>query len=324
MSSTVVTRSQGKTQSASHDELHSDAISDSVPVVRPTVDESTPNVDTNQDNTPENVDYPFINFTNESDHKTLMDEQKADTTLDPLWHMASQNKGHMFVENGILYHREEVGGHEVKQLCVPHGRRLQVMRLAHDTVVSGHLGNQKTSERIRLSFFWPNMKHDILSYTSSCQPCQLRARAKRTDKVPITPIVRPTVPFVMCHADIIGPIEPPSAKGHKQALCVIDDCTRWPAVFLLRSLTAKATCDAFIELFLITRWPEIVCTNQGTNFCSSLTQEFLTRMGVSPRVNAAHHPEASGVIERFNETFKTCCIMLFTIIEGSGIAWCPV
>jgi len=148
MSSTVVTRSQTKTQSASHDELHSDAISDSVPVVRLIVDESTPNVDTNQDNTPENVDYPFINFTNESDHNTLMDEQKADTTLDPLWRIASQNKGHMFVENGILYHREEVGGHEVKQLCVPHGRRLQVMRLAHDTVVSGHLGNQKTSERI--------------------------------------------------------------------------------------------------------------------------------------------------------------------------------
>ena len=68
MSSTVVTRSQTKTQSASHDELHSDAISDSVPVVRLTVDESTPNVDTNQDNTPENVDYPFINFTNESDY----------------------------------------------------------------------------------------------------------------------------------------------------------------------------------------------------------------------------------------------------------------
>ena len=204
---------------------------------------------------------------------------------------------------------------KVKQLCVPHGRRLQVMCLAHDTVVSGHLGNQKTSERIRLSFFWPNMKRDILSYTSSCQPCQLKARAKRTDKVPITPIVRPTVPFVMCHGDIIGPIEPPSAKGHKWALCVIDDCTRWPAVFLLRSLTAKATCDAFIELFSITGWPEIVCTDQGTNFCSSLTQEFFTRMGVSPRVNAAHHPEASGVIERFNESFKN---MLHHAIHDYG------
>jgi len=191
--------------------LHSNAISDSVPVVRPTVDESTPDVDTNQDNTPENVDYPFINFTNESDHKTLKDEQKADTTLDPLWRMTSQNNGHIFVKNGILYHREEVGGHEVKQLCVPHGRRLQVMRLAHDTVVSGQLGKQKTSERIRVSFFWPNMKRDILSYTSSFQPTQLRARAKRTDKVHVTPIVLPIVPFVMFHADIINPLQPKCA-----------------------------------------------------------------------------------------------------------------
>ena len=104
------------------------------------------------------------------------------------------------------------------------------------------------------------------SYVSSCRPCQLRPRARRDDRVPITPIVRPTVPFVVCHADVIGPIEPPSAKGHKWALTVIDDCSRWPAVFLLKNLTAKSTCDAFLELFSVTGWPEIICTDQGSNF----------------------------------------------------------
>ena len=253
-------------------------------------------------------------FANESDCKTLIAEQKADATLDPYCHMASKNKGHMFVENGILYHCDEVCRHKVKQLCVPHGRRMQAMHLVHDSVLAGHLRNQKTSERIRLNFFWPNMKHDILSYTSSCQPCQLRTRAKRTDRVPMTPIVRPTVPFIVCHADFIGPIEPPSAKGHKWALCIIDDCTRWPAVYLLRSITAKATCDAFIDLFSITGWPEILCTDQGT-FCNRLTQEFLTRMGVSPRIHTAYHPEASGVIERYNASFKN---MLHHAIRDYG------
>jgi len=227
-------------------------------------------------------------------------------------------KGGMLVDDGVLYHQDEVCGHVVKQLCVPHGRRLQVMRLAHDAVVARHLGGQKTRERIHLNFYWPSMKRDVTSYTASCQPCQLRARAKRTDHVPIKPIVRPTVPFVVCHADVIGPIEPPSVKGHKWALCIIDDCTRWPAVFLLRSLTAKATCDAFLELFSITGWPEILCTDRGTNFCSQLTRKFLTRMGVAPRLNTAYHPEAAGVIERFNGSFKN---MLHHAIQDCGRQW---
>ena len=146
------------------------------------------------------------------------------------------------------------------------------MHLARDAAMSGHLGGQKTREHIWLNFFWPNMKRDISACTASCQPCQLIAWAKRTDHVPITPILRPTVPFLVTHLDVIGPLEPPSAKRHKWALCIIDDCTRWPAVFLLKSLTAKATCDALLELFSIVGLPEIVCTDRGTNFCSQLTR----------------------------------------------------
>ena len=176
------------------------------------------------------------------------------------------------VEDDLLYHYDEDGGHRAKQLCVPYGRHLQVMRLAHYTIAAGHLASRKTLERIRLKFFWPNMNTEVCSYTSSCVPCQPRARARRKDNVPIMPTVRPTVPFVVCHADVIGPIEPSSAQGHKWALCVIDDCTRWPAVYLLNSLIAKATCQAFIELFSLTGWPEVLCTDQGNNFCSQQMQ----------------------------------------------------
>jgi len=259
-----------------------------------------------------NVDNPVSCLSNDDDRNALVDEQKSDVTLDPLWRLASQSKGGTLVENGLLFHQDEVCGHKVKQLCVPHGRRVQIMRLAHDVDTSGHLGSQKTRERVRLNFFWPYMKRDIAAYTASCEPCQLRARARRTDHVPIG---RPTVPFSACHADIIGPIEPPSAKGHKWTFCVIDDCTRWPAVFSLKSLTAKATCDAFFELFAITGWPEIICTDRGTNFCSQLTLEFLARLGVAPRENSPYHKEAAGVIERFNGSFQN---MLHHTIQKYG------
>ena len=102
------------------------------------------------------------------------------------------------------------------------------------------------------------------------------------------------------------------------APCIIDDCTRWSAVYLLRSIISKATCDAFMELLSITGWPEIICTNQGTNSGSRLTQEFLTCMAVSPRIHAAHHPAASRITERFNGSFKNT---LHHAIRDYGPQW---
>ena len=43
---------------------------------------------------------------------------------------------------------------------------------------------------------------------SQCKDCNLRMGLRRSDHVPITPIVRPTLPFVVAHVDIIGPLDP--------------------------------------------------------------------------------------------------------------------
>jgi len=44
---------------------------------------------------------------------------------------------------------------------------------------------------------------------------------------------------MVAHADLIGPLDPHSSQGHTHALCIVDACTRWPSVYLLRALTVK-------------------------------------------------------------------------------------
>ena len=99
----------------------------------------------------------------------------------------------------------------------------------------------------------------------------------------------------------VGPIEPTSAAGHKYCLCIVDSCTRWPAVYLLKSLTAKAVCEELKNLFMDVG---VITSDQGTNFTSSLTKELLKMFGVAPRLNTLGHPESSGIVERWNKTFK--------------------
>ena len=49
-------------------------------------------------------------FSHKDNRVSLIQEQKTDASLDPCWHLAKHGKGGMVVEDGILYHWDEVCG----------------------------------------------------------------------------------------------------------------------------------------------------------------------------------------------------------------------
>ena len=130
-----------------------------------------------------------------SDADALIKEQADDDTLTSCWEMARDNKGGFIISRGLLYHNDKVEGQSICQLCVPECRRDRVLKLAHDSVFGEHLGERKTRERIRLSFYWPKLRYSVRQYVMSCTNCQLRSRIKTTDRVPITPITRAEISF---------------------------------------------------------------------------------------------------------------------------------
>jgi len=138
------------------------------------------------------------------DVSALINEQKQDMTLSQCWIMAQEGKGGYVISRGLLFHNDKVEDQSVCQLCVPNGRRKQVMKLAHDSVFGGHMGERKTLERIRLSFHWPDLRQCVRNYVTSCDTCQLRSRVKTTDRVPITPVTRVDVPFQVLNMDCIA------------------------------------------------------------------------------------------------------------------------
>ena len=263
----------------------------------------------------DNIEDLTVKVVNESNLQQFAKEQREDMSLRQFWDMAEKKKGGMFVRNELLYHQDNVAGMRVEQLAVPEGRRQELIRLAHCT---GHMRAQKTRERLRLNFFFPGMRKMVFSILSRCRECQLRAKQKASDNVPIVPIVRPTLPFMVAHADLIGPLDPPSSQGHTHALCIVDACTRWPSVFLLRATNSKAICDCFVDLFQHTGMYETIVMDNGTNLCSKLTTEFMTRLGVSPRFITPYHCQANGLVERFNQSFKS---MLHFAMREHGRAW---
>jgi len=62
----------------------------------------------------------------------------------------------------------------------------------------------------------------------------------------------------------------------------------------------------------------VIVSDQGTNFTSQLTRELLAGLGCCPRFNTPGHPEASGMVERFNQTCKN---MLSRVVQAHGRQW---
>ncbi|XP_064470179.1 uncharacterized protein LOC135384927 [Ornithodoros turicata] len=182
-------------------------------------------------------------------NEIFRNQQEQDETLREAWEQSRAETHGMMVIDGLLYHRDSLSGSTIKQLVVPRERRGEVLRVAHDSPFAGHLGERKTLQRIKLSFHWPTLKADVKEYCRTCHECQIRSPAKKLDRVPIVPLSRPEVPFQIVNIDCIGPLDPSSARGHRYALCVVDVCTRWPEVVLLRSLNAKATCEGLLGIF---------------------------------------------------------------------------
>ncbi|KAK7480042.1 hypothetical protein BaRGS_00028679 [Batillaria attramentaria] len=104
---------------------------------------------------------------------------------------------------------------EHRQVCVPAALRKEVMRLAHDTPMGGHLGGKKTRERIWSEFYWPGMCADIRRYCQSCDRCQRITPRGRTPKVPSGQMPLVDQPFDRVAVDLVGPVSPSSERGNR-------------------------------------------------------------------------------------------------------------
>ena len=68
---------------------------------------------------------------------------------------------------------------------VPEGFRENVLKLAHETLLTEHLGIKKTLDRVVSEFFWPGVYGDVARFCKSCDICQRTIRKGCVTKVPV-------------------------------------------------------------------------------------------------------------------------------------------
>ena len=182
--------------------------------------------------------------------------------------------------------------------------------------MSGHLGRDKTTQRIPRRFYWPTVFKDVKEYCQSCPECQLTSSRGR-NRVPMLPLPIVEEPFSRIAMDVVGPL-PKTGQGHHYILVVCDYSIHYPEAIPLRKFTAPAIAEQLVELFTQHGIPREILTDQGTNFTSQLLQELYKMLGVRPICTTPYHPQTDGLVEHFNQMLKQ---MLRRLITGEGWNW---
>ena len=118
--------------------------------------------------------------------------------------------------------------------------------------------------------------------------------------------LHPTVmswPFECWGTDIIGPIEPPSLRGHRFILAATDYFSKWAEAIPLREVKANNVMKFFRD-HIVHRFgvPRRIISDNGTAFKNIKIYRFIERYKIDWRYSSIYNPRANSLAEAFNKT----------------------
>eukprot|EP00794_Sanderia_malayensis_P021282 gene21282-23353_t len=211
-------------------------------------------------------------------------------------------------KNGILHrvysHPKVNGGIEIRQVVVPKDLRSQVIELAHNSLMGGHMGIRKTSDRVLSSFYWPGLKGDVTRFCRTCDICQETESKGKTSKVPLQKMPLIDIPFKRVAIDLIGPIFPSSEKGYRYILTMVDYATRYNDAVPLKNIDTETVAEALLDMYSRLSFPEEILSDNGTQFISECMEEVSRLLSIKQLTSMPYHPMCNGLVEKFNGTLK--------------------
>ena len=179
------------------------------------------------------------------------------------------------------------------------------MKLAHEGLMSAHLGVARTFDKVHSQFYWPHMYQEVSDFCKSCDICQRTLPKGKVGKVPLGKVPIIEEPFQRIAMDLVGPIVPLSERGNRYILTVTDYATRYPeAVAALPNIETETIAEALVEIYSRMGIPSEVLTDMGTQFTSAIMREVSRLLSIKQLCCTPYHPQCNGLIESFHSTLK--------------------
>ena len=174
------------------------------------------------------------------------------------------------------------------------------------TIQGGHLGINKTTEKISSRYYWPNIKEDVTSFIHTCEKCQrVNKSMLMKTHIELHLISIPTKIFSQVGINLMSLTESEGFDedgGYKyliSAQCYFSKYVELGALKKKAEEVSKWIYNQIIHRYGVT---DIHITDNSSEFANNLSKEMYKKLGVNLRLTTPYHPQANGMIEWTNRT----------------------
>jgi hypothetical protein len=140
----------------------------------------------------------------------------------------------------------------------------------HDSPIVGHLGFTKTYEKVKHSFFWDNMKHEIHTFVAECDTCQHNKGDIVKTPSTIQPLLIPPTIWTDISMDFIVGLP---KSGNKPVIMVVVDHISISTHFYAfqHAFTTSTMAQIFMDsIFKLHGMPHSIVSDCDPNFTNNL------------------------------------------------------
>ena len=240
------------------------------------------------------------------------------------------------MQDGLLY--------KGTRLCVPNDNDVQATLLHehHDSPVSGHLGRDKTYERIARNYYWPGLAVAVRDYVQTCPSCQQNKPTNQspagllqtlpTPERPSSPATSTPHPscIAVCDGSVIDPRQtincnanPTKRRWQQVTMDLITQLPKTPRGYdaivtftdrlskriLVTVTTTSVDAPGVARLFFDTVFrhhglPTTIISDRDPRFISNFWKSLFKLVGTRLGMSTSFHPQTDGQSERTNRTLE--------------------
>ena len=218
-------------------------------------------------------------------------------------------------EKGVLFRLWTEDGRTFKCILVPKVLQEFMIILAHDH--SGHNGSRRTYSCLKRQYYWPGIRKQVFRHCKRCEECVLQNQGQ--PEKGFGHFDTPELPMEFICMDLVGPIHPPSSRGNKYVLTVINMLTGFTMAVPIKNKIADTICDAYRDYIYCTfGGSSQILTDNGSEFKNQEMKQVCENMGIKHIFSLVYTPEVNGRLEGWHRFFKAC---IAKHICGGGVEW---
>lgn len=221
-----------------------------------------------------------------------------------------QNLPDVIVRDKIIYKRVgfrqgmENEEDNLWRLWIPTSLSQNVIRAAHDAIVSCHGGFIKTLARIRQKYYWPSMVNDVKMYVRNCEKCKSVKSFNQISRPVMGKQFITNRPFERFYCDFLGPYPLTKVKNSVIFIC-LDHLTKFLFLKPLRAATTANVITYFeTEIFPTFGVPRFLHSDNAKQFVSNEMKEFFKSYEID-HIKTGFYAPQSNASERANREIIT-------------------